>query len=435
MFSREVFRIRAFRDLWLGQTISQLGDSMYYVAFMFMAQELTGSIAMVGYVGAMEMLPYLFVGPYAGVVADRIDRRRIMLLSDLCSAGVLLAFAAVSLAYHGKPPSAGLLAIPFALSTMRCFFMPAKSASVPNLVPKDLLTKANALSNGTFNIISLMGLALSATVISQLYQLSPQWFFASLLLLNALSFAGSAVYVSRLPALRPDREQAEVKHPLDDFKSGLRYIRGRHDLKMFIVYLSAFRLGVAPFFVVYVAANTQWFGGKPQTLMWLEFAFFAGMMVGTAIAAGLKVKRPTVWFSMELALIGVFLSLMAIPNLPLFIVVNLICGLVVGAGDVPIMTYLQASVEDAFRGRVNSAKDMITVGIMPIGMVLGGTLLRLTGLVNAFLAMGALMTVAGVAGLLDRRYRNVLMPEGVHGTATASQPAVGAEPHEAGSAA
>ncbi|MEA2554611.1 MAG: transporter, family, macrolide efflux protein, partial [Fimbriimonadaceae bacterium] len=80
MLSRELLRIRGFRDLWLGQAISQIGDSIYYVAFMFMAQKVTGSIAMVGYVGSMEMLTYLLVGPYAGVIADRNERKRIMLL-------------------------------------------------------------------------------------------------------------------------------------------------------------------------------------------------------------------------------------------------------------------------------------------------------------------------------------------------------------------
>src|SRR5207253_876223 len=95
MSFRDVLRIRAFRDLWLGQAISQLGDSIYYVAFMFMAQQVTGKIAMVGYVGAMEMLPYLLIGPYAGVLADRLDRRKIMLLSDLTSATALVSFAIV----------------------------------------------------------------------------------------------------------------------------------------------------------------------------------------------------------------------------------------------------------------------------------------------------------------------------------------------------
>lgn len=413
MSFKDVLRIRSFRNLWLGQAISQLGDSIYYVAFMFMAQQVTGSFAMVGYVGAMEMLPYLLVGPSAGVIADRFDRRKIMFLSDIGSAATLLAFAAMVAKTGGKPPAWALLCIPFGLSTMRCFFNPAKTASIPNLVPSELLNLANAVSNGTFNVVGLIGLSVAATVVSALYAVSPASFLQTLLVLNALSFAGSAFFVARLPAIVPDREHQEDKHPLEDFKAGVRFVAKRHDLKMLIVLLTVFRLGVAPFFVAYVAANKQWFGGKPQTLMWFEFAFFAGMIVGSVIAAKMKVRRPTMLFSLELGLIGVLIVGMSIRNIDLFVGLNFVCGIVVAAGDIPITTYLQASVADGFRGRVNAVKEMIATGVMPIGMALGGIMLRSYGLTGSFFIMGTVMAIAGFAGFLDRRYRSVLMPEEV----------------------
>ena len=115
-------------------------------------------------------------------------------------------------------------------------------------------------------------------------------------------------------------------------------------------------------------------------------------------------------FALELALIGVFVAAMAIPQMAIFFALNLICGIVVAAGDIPMTTYLQVSVQDAFRGRVNAVKEMITTGIMPISMVMAGLLLRNLGLQGAFLTMGAVMTLAGAAGFLDRRYREVEMP-------------------------
>lgn len=413
MFLRQLLSIRGFRNLWLGQAISQLGDSIYYVAFMFMAQNVTGSFAMVGYVGAMEMLPFLLFGPYAGVLADRVDRRKIMLGSDLLSGAALASFCGLVLATGGTPPVWSLLVIPFVLSSVRCVFMPAKSASIPNLVPTGLLNRANALSMGTFNLVSLMGLAFAATVVAKLYSVSPQWFFAILLGLNALSFWGSAAFIYRLPVLIPDRDQQEAKHPIDDFKAGLRFIRGRHDLKMYVLLLAVFRMGVAPFFVVYVAANKLWFGGRPESLMWLEMAFFAGMMLGSSFAGRLRIMRPTQAFSAELALIGACIGGMAIPNLGVFLTMNLLCGLVVAAGDVPMITYLQASVPDGYRGRLNAVRDMVSSAVMPIGMVLAGLMLREIGLVQSFLVMSGVMVVAGLAGFLDRRYRGVRMPEGV----------------------
>ena len=74
MFRNPLLSIRAFRDLWIGQAISMLGDSFYYVVNAFMVKKITGSDAMVGYNGALECLPYLLLGPYAGVVADRFEQ-------------------------------------------------------------------------------------------------------------------------------------------------------------------------------------------------------------------------------------------------------------------------------------------------------------------------------------------------------------------------
>ena len=410
MSFKDVLRIRSFRDLWLGQAISQIGDSIYYVGFMFMTQQLTGSFAMVGYVGAMETLPYLLFGLYAGVIADRMDRTKVMLFSDLASTGCLLAFAALVFVWHGRPPVWSFLVIPFLLSTVRCFFMPAKSAAIPSLVLTELLTKANALSSSTMSIVGLGGIALAAGVIARLYQLSQEEFFATLLMLNGLSFAGSAYFITKLPALEPDREHLPEQHPLEDFKAGFRYMRARRDLKVLLILQSIFRLGLAPFFVIYVAANKTWFGGKPQTLMWFEFTFWIGLLLGSFVAGHWKVKRPTMVFSTELALIGVFIGLMAIPQIAIFVALNFICGVVVAAGDIPLTTYLQVSVEDGFRGRVNSARDMVTAGIMPIGMVFGGLLLSRLGVAGAFILTGVFMTIAGAAGFFDREYRNVRMP-------------------------
>jgi DHA3 family macrolide efflux protein-like MFS transporter len=363
----------------------------------------------------MEMLPYLLVGPYAGVIADRIDRKRIMLLSDVCSAIALLVFSIFVFLLDGKPPVWSLLAIPFVLSTMRCFFMPAKSAAIPNLVPQELLMKANALSSATFNVMFLVGLGLAAGVIGQLFDVAPRMFFVLILALNAVSFLGSAAFIAKLPQIVPDRSKADEQHPWEDFKSGLRFIRDRHDLKVLTVLLAAFRLGVAPFFVVYIAANKEWFGGRPQTLTWFEFAFFAGMVLGSVFVGKFKARRPTVAFSAMLATVGVMVGLMGFcQNFVGFVLLNFITGILIPFGDVPIITYLQVSVEDAFRGRVNAVREMIATGVMPIGMVLAGTMLHKLGLVPSFMVMAAVMLVAALSGMLDKRYRRVEMPEEVH---------------------
>ncbi len=365
---------------------------------------------MVGYVGALEALPFLLIGPYAGVLVDRIDRRRIMLLSDVLSGLALLALAGC-IWVLGHPPVWTLLVTPFLLSSVRCFFMPAKSAAIPSLVPARSVLEANAVSSTTANLMPLVSLSLTATVLSLLYTLSPLWFYLSAVGLNAASFFGSAAFISLLPALHPEGSDAHEVHPFTDFKEGLRYIRQRHDLKVLTVLLTVFRLAVAPFFIVYLAANNAWFGGKPSSIAWFEFAFFVGMVVASVAMAKAKPRRPLLWFSVGLAVVGASVGVMAFsPHFWLFVLWNVVAGLAIPPADIPVLTYLQLSVPDRFRGRVSSVREMIATGIMPIGQVLGGFLVERFGLVVAFLVMGIGMIAGCLFGLLDPGFRSKEMP-------------------------
>lgn len=406
----DVLRLPAFRNLWLGQTISQLGDSFYYVAFMFMVKKVTGSDQMVGTVGALETVPFLIFGPYAGVLADRVDRRQIMLFSDLiCGAFLVLFGAAIYL--HGSPALPLLLVAPFLLSSARVFFMPAKNAAIPAIVPMEWLMKANSLSMMTQNLMPLLSLSLSAGVLSILYTQSPKIFYVSVVVINSLSFWGSAWFVTRLPNLRPDRKDV-VSHVLADLRDGVRYLRGRRDLIVLTILLAIFRLAVAPFFVVYLAANDAWFGGKPQTVMWFEGSFFAGMVLSSSFLSRLRPKHPGRWFSAGLAVAGVTVGAMGFtPSFWLFILWNALAGLAIPFADIPMIAYVQATVPDAYRGRVNAAREMVATGVMPIGMAFAGLMVSRVGITWSFLAMGLGMTGACLYGFLDAGLRDAEMPD------------------------
>ena len=401
-------RFKPFRNLWLGQAISQLGDAFYFIVFMFMTQQVTGSEAQVGFVGAAETIPFLLFGAQAGVAADRFDRRRTMLLSDFGSAGVLGLFA-LALAGGFRPSLPVLVLTAFALSSMRVFFMPAKTASIPTLVPEGEIMAANSLSTATMNTMQLMGLAVSGTFVATLYALSPRGFYGAAMGLNALSFLGSAAFVFRLPKLLP--EKRPDAHAWADVHEGLRYVRGRHELKVMIALLALFRFSVAPFFVFYLAANRQWFGNRPSNLVWMEFSFFLGMLVGSAAMGRARPERPGLWFACGLATVGLAVGAMAFsPTFLLMAGWNVVAGLAVPAADLPIETYLQTSVPDGFRGRVAAVQNGIATGAMPLGMAAGGLLSGSLGVVGGFLTMGAGMIAACLVGLLDSRFRRVRMP-------------------------
>jgi len=410
MFPKEALSIRSFRNLWLGQAISQLGDSFYYVVFMFMVGKITGSNAMVGFTGAAEMIPFLVFGAYAGVLADRIDRRRIMMLSDIISGAVLVLFGIVVF-FNTSPPGWTMIAIAGLLSCVRAFFLPAKSAAIPALVPEDMLLRANALSSMTQSVMPMIGLALSASVLGLLYTLAREWFFVTAILFNVLSFFGSAAYIRLLPVIRPDRKE-EGKHAWREFRAGVGYIRRQPVLRAY-AFLSVFmNLMISPFFVAYVATNKELFGGTPQILCFIEFTFFVGLVFASSIVAKMGFRKVGLGYAFSLGTVGLAVAGMAFSKtVLLFSVLNIICGLAIPFCDIPLTTYFQVTVPDHFRGRVGSVLTMVRLGVMPIGLSLGGLLVNSAGLTNMYLIMGLGMTAVALLALANKAFRSAELPE------------------------
>lgn len=406
-----LLRIPAFRNLWLGQAISQLGDALYYVSFMFMVKQITGQNAMVGYIGAVEMLPYILFGPYTGVLADRLDRRKIMLWSDLICGFILIAVAASGLR-GGYPPVELLFVTAFIMSSVRAFFLPTKNATIPAILPEEKVGSALAFSMMTQNFMQLGGLAFSAGVLAPLFTKSPQVFFMSIASLNALSYLLSAVFIYKLPPVQPERHddtRIRVRH---EFMEGLRYVIRRRDLLAMRIVGMLFSLTVAPFFVVYIAVNDAWFGGKPQTLSWFEFSFFGGMILGSMLVGRRMPQRPGLANSAALAIVAFGVGVMAFSyNVWLFAFWNIVCGIAAPFADITRETYTALTVPDAMRGRVSSLQMMTSTAMMPIGMALAGALIDRAGLVTMFLVMGGGMLLACLIGVAFREYRTARMPE------------------------
>ncbi|HRK21375.1 MAG TPA: MFS transporter [Fimbriimonadaceae bacterium] len=408
MLSKTVLRHQGFRDLFIGQGVSQLGDALYYVVFMFMVGKITGSAAWVGFVGAVEMLPYVFFSGYAGVLADRIDRKKILLYTDWICMGILLAFGAVIFA-TGTPPVWTIFLTAGLLSVFRAFFYPAKNAAIPNLVPADEVLQANTLNAMSFNGFFTLGLLVSTFVLSSLYALSPSFFFGLTVILNAFSFGVSALFIRRIPSVIPERKD-EVQHPWTEFKEGIAYIRRRRALTVLMVAALFMSLAISPFMVVYVDANNQWFGGKPFTLTLCELSFFLAMMLGSIAVAKIKVKLVGIGYAVGLGVTGLAVACMAgSPILWLFCLLNFACGLFVPFADIPVQSYVQLKVEDAFRGRVNSALSMLRTGMTPLGLSLGGLMIDVVGLIPMFLTMGIGMFVVAGLALTDRAFRNATL--------------------------
>jgi len=404
--------VPAFRDLWLGQAISQFGDALYYLVFLFMVEKLTGDPKMVGIAGVAQTLPFLLLSPYAGVVADRCDRRRILLYCDLASMFALLAFV-VYIYFDPTPPAWALIGAGALLSLINAFFAPAKGAAIPQLVPEEKRTTANALSLATQNLMPMIGIAVSGTVLAAVYTLSPTYFFLSSILLNALSFLLSALFIARLPVLIPVQEEQKtaeasgIQHALQDVRDGFAYLCNQRVLWVLLWLNLLVQIAIAPFMLVYVQVNKEWFGGGYGTLALCEGAFFLGVVLCSVVIERWKIDRPGLSFIIGIAVIGVTVALMAFSPTPLlFSWWNFVAGIAYPFVQIPMAGHIQRIVPQAFQGRVNAAMTMSGMGVAPLSIGLGGLLLSMIGPSGMLLTMGIGMAIAGLLGLLDREFRD-----------------------------
>jgi MFS family permease len=409
----DILRIRDFRNLWIGQAISRIGDAFYFLGPMFVIKKLYNDDAMVGFVGAVEALPYLLFGTVGGAIADRIDRKKIMVWSDLLSAGILFLYLAFLLGMTGNPPKWIFFVVGFLTATVRVFFFPAKNASIPRLVPPEKLFSANALSAATDQLMWLIGNVMMVALGMLADQVGLIPFLKILVFVNALTFLASVYFLYLLPSIEIQREENhEEQHMFTDIKEGIAY--AKRDRVIGLSLLTSFGLGLfmSPFFVVYLATNMAWFGNKASPLAFIETCFIIGMLSMSFIIPRLKIKKAGMAFSIGLTIAGICVLLMGFsPIFGMYCLWNLICGFAIGGVDVPMRTYQQLKVPDEYRGRIMSLGQLIWMSVQPIGMSLGGPLLSWLGIVKMHLFMGTGFALTGAMPLLDKEFREATIPD------------------------
>lgn len=190
---RQLARHGPFRRLWLGDAVSLFGDWFTYVAIGTLAADQGASLLAIAAVLLAHTLPRVLLAPLAGRLADRHDRRTILVVASLLRAAAVLGMLGAALA--------GSLALVHALHFLRmalgAFIEPAASAALPQLVPGEQVARANALLGATWSVIFAAGVAAGGLVTASI---GPAWAFA----IDAATFVAAAALLSTLPRLRPE---------------------------------------------------------------------------------------------------------------------------------------------------------------------------------------------------------------------------------------
>lgn len=221
---------RNYRLLWLGQIVSQLGDWFNSVAIYALLLELTGSATSVALMIIVQFLPMAVIGPVAGVVVDRVNRRRLMIAADILRGLVIMVLLMVR-----RPDQVWIAyAVMGSVVSLTAFFEPARTAVIPNVTTRSQLLTANALSSATWSAMLAIGAGVGGIVTALLGR-------NTAFVVNAASFLVSAIIISRTSF---SADPPEAKRPagwrsltgLGDLLEGIRFVRSdRHVAALMLV--------------------------------------------------------------------------------------------------------------------------------------------------------------------------------------------------------
>jgi MFS family permease len=335
-----------FRALWLAQVISLTGDWFNTIASVIIVNRYAASGLAVGGLFIARALPPFLLGPVAGVVADRFDRRKVLIVSDVLRAGIVLCFLLVD-----RPERLWLLYILTVLQfSVSAFFEPARAALVPALVETDELLAANTLSSITWSAMLALGGAIGGLTAS-LFGVRVS------LVVDAASFLVSAALVLSIPG----RFHAEAVHALEsswqNFVDGMSYVRKNLDVGLVTLVKALGQVGSFDIIAALYAAHVFREGREGATTLGLMFAAFGvGAVVGPLISNRLG-DSSTVW--LRRAILGGFVCMpvawFIVGTAPALAVVLAGCVLR-GAGGSINWTYsdvlLQMTVPNHLLGRV-----------------------------------------------------------------------------------
>ncbi len=377
-----------FRRLWLAQGVSEAGDSLTWMALILAINRLTGSASMIGSLSVVLTLPQLGLGLFAGVMADRWDRRVTMIVSDLVRGVLVLGFLLVR-----EPRDLWMLyVIGLAEVSVGVFFSPARSALTPSTVDSDSLLAANSLLQTTQLITGLAGTALAGVLFSLTKTGWPAF------VLDAASFFFSAACVAgiRAPA-RPERSMdAAAPGVLRELRQGLALIVRTRALLAILLAFGVASLGTGAVAVLFVPFLVNTLHLPPATLGLAKAAQMGGLLLGGVWAARRAVARSsTRLIGGGLAGVGVAMVLLGTaPNLAFVMLWLVLLGLCATPMQSATNALLLQRTPDALRGRVESAVDTLLTVVMMGSMAWAGILADRVG-TRTVLSGGGLLCVAG----------------------------------------
>jgi DHA3 family macrolide efflux protein-like MFS transporter len=386
---RTVLKNRDFLFIWLGQLVSQLGDRMHSIALVWWVLQKTGSAALMGTVLIASSIPAVLLGPIAGSYVDRWNRKAIIVGMDLAR-GAIVSWIAF-LAIRGTLEVWQLLVATAAMAIGSIFFGPAVSATIPNLVRRDEITRANSLSQMVAQGSGILGPAVGGVLVAVLG-------VGGVFLLNGVSFIISGIAALFVAVPPTERADGERKHILSDLKEGFLFVKGLPTVFGILKVVGVLNFFTAPFAILLPIVVRNVLHRGADALGFLETAISVGFLAASGILASVKeIRRKHPLIIWGIAAGGVCLGLMGvIMTYPGYLVLMGAIGILIGISNILMISYSQSVVPDRMRGRVFGLMTTLSGGLQPVAFGIVGLVADVIPISAVFLVSGVALAVGGL---------------------------------------
>jgi MFS family permease len=402
--SAAAFRHRAFTVYWFAQLISYLGTYMQQVALGYLVYDISGSKWLLGVVGALSMAPSLVLALPAGVLADRVRRRNLVLCTQ--STALLLAFSLATLVALGQLHVWEILVISTISGVAVAMEMPARQALVIELVGREDLSNAIAWNSMVFNGARVVGPALGGVLIRYV-GIAPIFYY------NSISFG--AVIIALLVVKIPVLPRVQPRHPMTEMREGLDYLRRSPSLVALMSLLAIVGMLLLNFNVVLPIFAHDVVHTGAEGLGWMWTAMGVGALLGSITVvtwSSASVRGPMLLGSAAVTSVAE-LALAFSHSQPPALVSLFVIGCSSAIFTASTNAAVQARVDDAVRGRVLSVYAMIMVGSGPPGNLLTAGLAGAGGIALPLAVEGVvcLLAAAVAAPIFLRSLRDTRSAE------------------------
>lgn len=402
-----LFRNKNLLTLWTGQTVSIIGDAFFNLAVMWVVFEQTSSVLSSAMVGVIWHLSSVFFAPLGGILADKFDRKMLLIIIHLLSALITLILGIVTLILNALPISLAFISIVI-VNALSIFVYPVESSIIPDIVERKQLSQVSGFFTTIAKTAHLVGTALAGFLVAGV---GAGW----ALNLDALSFVFVAICIAfmRLPKRESEfKKQKSQKFSynlniISDIKSGLAYINGMKVIKSII--LLSILVNMAGFIgALYPALVQTQLNAGASVFGYIQAVAVVGGILGGIVAASLsnKIKIGRLlflsWLTAGFCTIVIGLStLIWLTNVSLFI-----RTLAITISSVHLYTIQISLVETNYRGRVDGLIRSLSTILMPLTTLLAGILGDIIGVSILFVISGVMTITVSLISLTLPDIRN-----------------------------